>query len=78
MKTYAYYILLIFAFFSLQSSAKGIEVTGLQTEQLINPMGIDTAEPSVSWRIESSAKDVRQTAYQILMASSPELLKNDD
>ena len=78
MKTYAYYILLIFAFFSLQSSAKGIEVTGLQTEQLINPMGIDTAEPRFSWRIESSAKDVRQTAYQILMASSPELLKKDE
>lgn len=58
--------------------AKSVQVVGLQTEQMINPMGLDTAEPRLSWRIESNAKNVHQTAYQILVASSKELLDKNE
>ena len=51
-----------------------IDVTNLRTEQLKNPLGIDTRQPRLGWRIESDEQNVMQTAYHILVASSPELL----
>ena len=52
-----------------------IDVTNLRTEQLKNPLGIDTRQPRLGWRIESDEQNVMQTAYHILVASSPELLE---
>lgn len=49
----------------------------LRTEQMVDPMGLDTAVPRMSWRLESSQRNVMQTAYRILVASSPELLAQD-
>lgn len=48
-----------------------IDVTNLRTEQLKNPSGIDTRQPRLGWRIESDEQNVMQTAYHILVASSP-------
>lgn len=39
-----------------------------------NPLGVDDAKPRLSWRIEGDAKGLSQSAYQILVATSPELL----
>lgn len=52
-----------------------IGITDLRTEQLKNPAGIDVRQPRLSWRIESDEQNVIQTAYHILVASSPELLE---
>lgn len=57
--------------------AENISVTQLKTEQLSNPMGIDTASPRLGWQLESDKQNVMQTAYHILVASSPELLAQD-
>ena len=51
-----------------------LRVTDLRTEQLKNPLGIDIRHPRLGWRIESDEQNVMQTAYHILVASSPELL----
>lgn len=51
-----------------------LRVTDLRTEQLKNPLGIDICHPRLGWRIESDEQNVMQTAYHILVASSPELL----
>lgn len=51
-----------------------VNITHLRTEQMVNPLGIDTATPRISWMIESGRSNVMQTAYHILAASSPELL----
>ena len=40
----------------------------------MNPLGMDAAHPRLSWMITSDQRNVRQTAYQILVASSPKLL----
>lgn len=53
-------------------------VEGLQTEQLTNPLGIDTTSPRFSWRIVSNERGVMQTSYHILIASSPEKLEKND
>lgn len=54
-----------------------VHVTDLRTEQLTNPLGLDTDTPRFSWRILSSQRNTRQTAYQLLVASIPEYLTRD-
>lgn len=57
--------------------ASAAEVTKLRCEYLINPLGIDVPQPRLSWIIESERRGERQAAYQLLVASSAELLKDD-
>ncbi|MDR1742760.1 MAG: glycoside hydrolase family 78 protein [Dysgonamonadaceae bacterium] len=54
-----------------------IQVTDLTCEYLKNPLSIDELQPRLSWKIlqsDSAEQGQRQTAYQILVASTPELL----
>ncbi|HEU5101996.1 MAG TPA: glycoside hydrolase family 78 protein [Roseiflexaceae bacterium] len=51
--------------------------TQLRCEHLANPLGIDVSHPRLSWILESNQRGQRQTAYQILVASSPEQLADD-
>ncbi len=41
---------------------------------MTDPVGIDATVPRLSWIVQSSQRGQRQTAYQILVASAPELL----
>jgi alpha-L-rhamnosidase len=47
----------------------------LRCESLANPLGIDTAQPALSWKSNAHERNWRQTAYQILVATKPDLLK---
>lgn len=49
----------------------------LKTEYSKNPIGIDV-NPRFSWQIKSATRNTRQTAYQILVASSEANLKKDN
>jgi alpha-L-rhamnosidase len=51
-----------------------IEPVHLQTDGLVNPLGIDNIKPSFSWQISSQRTIVMQSAYHILVATKPELL----
>ena len=53
-----------------------VSVTTIRTEQMNAPLGIDVRQPRLSWMLESSEKNVMQTAYHILVASTPEKLAN--
>jgi alpha-L-rhamnosidase len=55
---------------------RAIDVTNLRCENLTNPT-IDEVRPRLSWVIESDYRRVRQTAYQVLVASTKELLAKD-
>ncbi|MEI8273149.1 MAG: glycoside hydrolase family 78 protein [Paludibacter sp.] len=46
-------------------------------ENQVNPIGTDIVHPNLSWVIESKIRSEKQTAYQILVASSPEILAKD-
>lgn len=46
----------------------------LRTEYLDNPLGLDTAIPRFSWWMRHTGRVQRQTAYEILVASSTETL----
>jgi len=47
----------------------------LKCEYTVNPVGIDAAKPRFSWLLESTRRAQTQAAYQILVASSEEDLK---
>jgi alpha-L-rhamnosidase len=59
--------------FSL-AHGQAIQVGDLRCEYLKDPAGVDASEPRLSWIIESHQRGQRQTAYQVLVASSPALL----
>ena len=61
-------LLILFAMLSLTASAAqkvvvpAIRVTDLRAERLVNPMSLDTPTPRLGWRLESTKRDVKQTA----------------
>jgi alpha-L-rhamnosidase len=48
-----------------------MRVTHLTTEYLVNPLGLDTPRPRLSWRLDAPERGAKQTAYHILAASDP-------
>ncbi len=56
------------------NAARSIEAGDLTCEYFTNPMGIGISTPRLSWILTSGVQDQVQTAYQVLVASSPELL----
>ncbi|MEI6780904.1 MAG: hypothetical protein WCQ21_08305 [Verrucomicrobiota bacterium] len=53
------------------------EVANLRCEYRENPLGIDAAAPRLSWVMTSDRRGERQTAYRVLVASTPDLLAKD-
>jgi alpha-L-rhamnosidase len=49
----------------------------LLCEYAVNPLGIDTVHPRLSWILSTADRNQCQTAYQILAASSREILEKD-
>jgi alpha-L-rhamnosidase len=56
------------------SAAPAIQIQNPRCEMLVNPLGIDATQPRLSWEIAADVRDVQQTAYHILVASSIEQL----
>ncbi|MBK1881798.1 family 78 glycoside hydrolase catalytic domain [Luteolibacter pohnpeiensis] len=54
-----------------------LEVANPRCEYLTNPQGIDQLKPRFSWIVESAERGEKQTAWQLLVASSPEELASD-
>ena len=54
----------------LSINVSALEVTGLRCEYLAEPRGMDVGQPRLSWQIRSERRGERQTAYQVLVASS--------
>ena len=54
-----------------------VSVDRLRCEYLQDPLGIDVERPRLSWWINSRQRGQHQTAYQLLVASAPELLASD-
>ncbi len=57
--------------------AAGLAPANLRTEYRVNPLGVDVRAPRLSWTLTApaGAHDVRQTAYQIRVAATPEGLE---
>jgi hypothetical protein len=53
-----------------------LSVSNLKCETTNEPLGVDVTNPHLSWELKSDQRNVLQTAYQILVADDPSLLKN--
>ena len=56
-------------------NTKPVTVDSLRTEYSVNPIGIDTRAPRLSWQLKSTRRGVKQSAYQIRVAWSEDDLR---
>ncbi|MCF6285638.1 MAG: glycoside hydrolase family 78 protein, partial [Candidatus Hydrogenedentes bacterium] len=70
----------LFVLVGMFSSAEAamLSAGGLRCEYRQNPLGIDVVLPRLAWKVESVSRGVQQNAYQVLVASSPKKLNEDD
>mgnify|MGYP000983018884 CR=1 FL=1 len=65
----------ILIFIQCRTTENNIEITTMRCEYLEDPIGIDEPQPHFTWSIQAGEWDIKQTAYQIQFASTPELLE---
>lgn len=73
-------IILFLSTSCMYSSKSSIIPANLTIEYLTNPTGLDVNQPRFSWTLEPTNESEfgqKQTAYRILVASNPKLLKAD-
>jgi len=63
---------------SLYGQKSNTQISTLSCEYLENPLGIDVTNPRFAWKLLSEGSDVSQSAYRILVASSPDLLEQNE
>jgi alpha-L-rhamnosidase len=59
------------------AGAHAATVANPRCEYLLNPEGIDATAPRLSWEMVSNERGARQTAWRVLVASSPGELAKD-
>ena len=59
------------------AAADRVALERLRCEYEADPVGIEVVRPRLSWQMRSSARGQRQTAYQVLVASSEAGLKQN-
>jgi alpha-L-rhamnosidase len=52
-------------------------VSDLRCEYKINPIGVDVSQPRLSWKIVSDEMNVKQSVYEIKVATSEQALKEN-
>ncbi|BCM93530.1 hypothetical protein IAD21_05421 [Abditibacteriota bacterium] len=66
--------LLVSLFMSNSRVSAAVSPVQLKCENRPHPLGVDIAAPRLSWQLTSDARNVHQSAFQVLVASSPALL----
>ncbi len=59
---------------SAASQSRGLAVEKLRCEYRVAPVGVDVVQPRLSWTLASEERGQNQTAFQVLVASTPEAL----
>ncbi len=54
-----------------------LKAVNLRCESLVNPLGIESVKPRLSWMLESGERGQLQTAYQILVAGDEKNLRSN-
>lgn len=80
----AFVVNLSATFLALMGIAGGVARAGdalkpveLRTEYLRDPVGVEVAAPRFSWQVTSRGRNQKQTAYQVLVASSARALSEE-
>jgi alpha-L-rhamnosidase len=56
---------------ALAEAAAGMKPAGLRCESLVEPLGIDTLSPVLSWKLQDATWGAKQTAYEVFVSSKP-------
>ncbi len=72
----AAFVVALFFCLAMPSFAR-FTAENLKCEDPLNPLGVDVAQPRLSWQCQSDQRGDRQTAYQIVVASGQSALKKD-
>ena len=64
-------------FIACQKEMVSMKIVNASCENRINPLGMDVLNPNLSWKLESKIRNKKQTAFQILVSDSKELLRKD-
>src|SRR6185312_16292458 len=73
-RSWCHIALLLTAALTGEAALAATGLSSLRCEQLADPEGIDVSRPRLSWVLEGDTQGLEQTGYQILVASSPQLL----
>jgi len=75
---FATLLLMAYAFVGIQqlaaASDRGLLPSRLRCEALVNPLAVDVVPTGLSWIDTSAERGQKQTAWQVLVASSPDRL----
>ncbi|MEI3106707.1 MAG: hypothetical protein V8T16_14740 [Parabacteroides merdae] len=74
MKYYCLLLSFLWGFVFFVSGQERISVCNLWCEYLEDPVAVENEKPLLVWQLQSSGQAKSQTAYRILVASSPSLL----
>lgn len=77
MKKYLYFLFL-FLLIGHLSVAQKLEFESLTCNYQTNPIAIDSEQPLLSWIVNAVGFNREQTAWQVLVASQPDLLNEKD
>lgn len=79
-RLFGFIFLVVLVFFHghiCNASDKELTLTDLKCDDRSNPTGIESAHPRLSWIIQATHSNVKQTAYRILVSDDPEMLKQN-
>jgi alpha-L-rhamnosidase len=66
-----------FCFLVVPAQAQKLSVVNLRCEYKQNPLGVDASKPTLSWELQSTQRNILQTAYRVMVADDPSLLKKN-
>ena len=71
-------LLSTFSFFTAATNARAtLTVAELRCENMASPLGVDVEKPRLGWQLRATSRGENQAAYQILAATTAELLARD-
>ncbi len=78
-KAFVLMLLSVLFLTSVSSCEERVQVADLRCEYRVDPLGIDNVTPRLSWKLEDAkqTRGQKQTAYQVLVASSLNNLNKD-
>lgn len=53
-----------------ENTTSSLRITGMQTDHMTDPIGIDSTTPVFSWKLADTLRGQKQTAYRIRVATS--------
>ncbi|SMC38499.1 family 78 glycoside hydrolase catalytic domain [Pedobacter africanus] len=71
MSKLLYFLGLFFAAFPVLAQPR---VSALRCEYRVNPLGVESLSPALAWKINAEGRNVKQTAYQVLVADDAAVL----